>query len=330
MPLDWKPFVDFVHRHQHFLVTTHVRPDGDALGSQLALSEALTSLGKRVSRVVPGRMPPVYEFLDPQKQIEAFTPPGDHLKQCDAILIVDTGTWTQLPGLADVIKASPAEKFVIDHHQTQDTIGERIVDTTSESCGRLVHEAIKALGVPISESLAQFLFIAVATDAGLRWHANTSPATLNLAVELWNRGARPTDAYERIYQTNSVARLHLRARVLARLTTTAGGRIGYSEVHADDYTATGAIPPDTEDLINYPRTVAGVDLAMMFMEQPDGAIKVSFRSRDPIDVAALAEQFGGGGHKRAAGATLTTPLAQARDKVLAAAVKVLETGEVRK
>src|SRR5437870_1658495 len=100
MPLDWKPFVDFVHRHQHFLVTTHVRPDGDALGSQLAMSEALASLGKRVSRVVPGRMPPVYEFLDPKKQVAAFTPPGDHLNQCDAILIVDTGTWTQLPGLA--------------------------------------------------------------------------------------------------------------------------------------------------------------------------------------------------------------------------------------
>ncbi len=324
MVIDWSPFTAFVQRHNHFLVTTHTRPDGDALGSQLALAEALESLGKKVARVIPSQLPPRYEILDPDKHIMAFGGPTDYLRQCDAILVVDTGTWNQLAGVADFIRNSPAEKFVIDHHQTQDNLGgNRIVDTSSESCGRLAYEAIRALGVTITPTMANNLFMAVATDTGWFRHTNTNAATMTLAAELIEAGAKPTELYEWIYETNTKPRLALRGRSLSRLATMANDRIAWSEIYIKDYADTGAIPLDTEDLINDPRSLAGTVIALLFIEQPDGQIKISFRSKEPVDVAKLAEQFGGGGHKRAAGATQDGPLPAARDKVLAAAVAAL-------
>ncbi len=324
MIIDWSPFTAFVQRHKHFLVTTHTRPDGDALGSQLAVAEALESLGKKVARVIPSRLPPRYEILDPDRHIKAYGGPTDYLRQCDAILVVDTGTWNQLAGVADFIRSSPAEKFVIDHHQTQDNLGgNRIVDTSSESCGRLACEAIRALDVAITPTMANNLFMAVATDTGWFRHTNTKAATMTLAAELIEAGAKPTELYEWIYETNTKPRLALRGRSLSRLATMANDRIAWSEIYIKDYADTGAIPLDTEDLINDPRSLAGTVIALLFIEQPDGQIKISFRSKEPVDVAKLAEQFGGGGHKRAAGATQDGPLPVTRDKVLAAAVAAL-------
>jgi phosphoesterase RecJ-like protein len=324
MALDWSPFVAFVHRHERFLITTHTRPDGDALGSQLAMAEALESIGKTALRVIPSRLPPRYDFLDPGRHIMAFGGPTDFLRQCDAILVLDTGTWSQLASLADFIRNSPAEKFVIDHHQTQDELGGgRFVDTDSESCGRLVWEAIRALDVDITPTMANHLFMAVSTDTGWFRHTNTSAATMTLAAVLITAGAKPTELYDSIYETNTKCRLALRGRALSRLATMDDNRIAWSEIYSKDYTDTGAIPLDTEDLINDPRSLAGNMLALLFIEQPDGQIKISFRSKEPVDVAKLAEQFGGGGHKRAAGATLPGPLPAARDKVLAAATAAM-------
>lgn len=325
MPLDWSPFVEFVHRHQRFLVTTHTRPDGDALGSQLALAEALESLGKKVERVIPSRMPPRYEFMDPIKRVVAFVPPaGPHLKDCDAIVVVDTGTWNQLASLADFVRASSAETFVIDHHQTQDDLrGGRHVDTSSESCGRLVYQAIAALNVPISPTMADNLFIAVATDTGWFRHSNTVSATMALAGELIAAGAKPTSSFERIYECNSLGRLRLMGLALDRLQVRANGQLAWTEVYVPDYDATGAIPPDTEDLINYPRSIAGVEIAVMLIEQREGGVKVSFRSQSRVDVAKLAEKFSGGGHKRAAGATISGTMAEVRDRVLQEAERCL-------
>src|SRR6516164_4894421 len=154
--LDWTPFVDLVKRHQRFLVTTHIRPDPDGLGSQLGLAEALQHLGKEVRMVIASTWPPRYNFLDPEpKRIKRFTPPGDDLRDVDAVIVVDTGTWNQLGEFAPFLKSLSAKKVVIDHHPTQDDLGAiRFVDTSSESSGRLVYEAIGALGVPVTPVMA--------------------------------------------------------------------------------------------------------------------------------------------------------------------------------
>jgi phosphoesterase RecJ-like protein len=324
MPLDWGPFVDLVRRHSRFLLTTHVRPDGDGLGSMLALAEALERLGKQAQLAIASSFPVRYAFLDPEKRITHFTLPGDDFRAVDAALVLDTGTWNQLGVFGPFFKALPAAKAVIDHHPTQDDLGAvRFVDTTAEATGRLVYEAVRALDVPLSATSAEALLTAVAMDTGWFRHSNTTAETFALASELVQAGARPDVLYDRLFEQSSLPRLKLIGLVLERLQVTARGQIAYTEIHRGDYEATGAQPQETEDLVNYTRSLAGVEVGLFFMEQPRGGVKVSFRSRARVDVRLVAEQFGGGGHRLASGATLEVSLEEARRRVLDAVKSAL-------
>jgi phosphoesterase RecJ-like protein len=166
------------------------------------------------------------------------------------------------------------------------------------------------------------LFAALATDTGWFRHKNTSAATLELAAKLTQAGADPNYLHDQIYDQNTAARLNLLGLVLERLRVVHQGKIAFSEVHKDDYAKTGAIPQDTEDAVAYTRSVNGVEVGILFLEQPAGGIKVSFRSRH-VDIGKVAESFGGGGHKLAAGATLQAPMADAQARVLDAVRKAL-------
>jgi phosphoesterase RecJ-like protein len=324
MPLDWSPLVDLVRRHQTFLLVTHVRPDADGLGSQLALADALAAMGKSARVVIPSNLPPRYAFLNtPQAPVEQFEPPGDRFRNVDAVVVMDTGTWNQLAEFGDFLRTLDVPKAVVDHHRTQDDLGAvRFVDTSAEATGRLAYELIRALGVPVSPRAAHMLFMAVALDTGWFRHSNTTAATFELAAELVRLGADPTVLFEQLFEAAPVARLKLVGLALSRLQVRAGGRVAYTEVYLQDYPATGAVPGDTEDLINYPRSVEGVEVALLFIEQADGGTKVSFRSK-AVDVSKLAERFGGGGHRLASGARAPGPLPQVREAVLRAVEEAL-------
>jgi phosphoesterase RecJ-like protein len=320
--LDWTPFVDLVKRHQRFLVTTHVRPDPDGLGSQRGLAGALEHLGKDVRMVIASAYPPRYDFLNPDKRIKRFAPPGDELRDVEVAIVVDTGTWNQLGDFGPFLKSLNAKKIVIDHHPTQDDLGAvRFVDTSAEASGRLVHEVIGALGVPLTPAVANYLFAAVATDTGWFRHSNTSAATFALAGKLEEAGANPTELYNIIYEKSTLPRKKLMGLVLDRLQVIVEGRgIVHSEIRRADYAATGAIPSDTEDLVNLLRGIGEVEV--LFMEQPEGGIKVSFRS-DRANVGKVAESFGGGGHRLASGAIVQGNLEDAKKRVLDAVIAAL-------
>ncbi len=325
MPLDWTPFVDIVRPRQRFLLTTHVRPDGDGLGSMLALADVLSRQGKTARLVVASSLPPRYDFLDPGRQVRRFELPGAEYRDAEAVVVLDTGAWGQLGDFGTFLRSLTVPKVVIDHHLTQDDLGAvRLVDATAEATGRLVFEAATALGAPLSAGAAHALFVALAMDTGWFRHSNTTPATFALAARLEEAGARPTEAYEQLFERNTLGRLRLTGLVLERLTTAHGDRIAFTEIHKGDYAATGALPQDSEDLVNYTRSLDGVEVGLFFMEQPRGGVKVSFRSRSRIDVARIAETFGGGGHRLASGATLPDPLDEARTRVLAAVAAALD------
>ena len=318
MPVDWSPLVEFLRRHDRPLLMTHVRPDADGLGSQLGLADALRALGKRPRVMIASKLPPRYAFLDPGRTVIEDFHTAANVAECDCVVVLDTGTWNQLDDFGDWLKQSPVPRAVIDHHRTQDDLGGlAFVDTGAEAAGRLAHEIIVALGVPVSPAAANHLFMALATDTGWFRHANTTPATFALAGELVRLGANPTRLYELLYDSAPLARLKLAGVALDRLQVRAAGRVAFTEIVLADYPATGSVPGDTEDLINYPRAVEGVEVALVFIEQLDGGTKVSFRSR-AVDVSKLAERFGGGGHKLASGARDPRPLAAVREEVLAA------------
>jgi phosphoesterase RecJ-like protein len=322
MPLDWSPLVDFLRAHERPLLMSHVGPDADALGSQLALRDALLAIGKKPRVAISSKLLPRYEFLDPGRQVIEDFKPADFADR-DCAVVLDTGTWNQLADFGKWLKASPLPRAVVDHHRTQDDLGGlQLVDVSAEATGRLVYEIIGALGAPMSADAAHYLFMAIATDTGWFRHPNATPPTFALCGELVAAGARPTEIYERLYEAAPLSRFKLTAAALQRLTLVGGGKIGYTEILLADYTATGAIPGDTGDLIDYPRSVEGVEIALLFTEQVDGGTKISFRARS-ADVSKLAEQFGGGGHRLASGAKVMKPLPEVRAAVLAAAEQLL-------
>jgi phosphoesterase RecJ-like protein len=309
------------------LLTTHIRPDGDGIGSIKALGRVLEQQGKEVQLVIASSMPPRYNFLDPDGKIEHFEPPGERWRNAEAVLVLDTGTWNQLGSFGPFLKTLTAAKVVIDHHPTQDDLGGiRLVDTTAEATGRLVYEAITTLGAALTPETANDLFVAIAMDTGWFRHSNASSAAFALASKLVAAGARPEVLYEHLFEQSTLSRLKLTGLVLERMQVAHDGQVAYSEVRRADYAAIGATPQDTEDLVNFTRSVLGVEVGLFFMEQPRGGVKVSFRSRARVDVARLAEQFGGGGHRLASGAIVEGTLDEARARVLAAVAAALDAG----
>jgi bifunctional oligoribonuclease and PAP phosphatase NrnA len=324
MSIDWTPFVELVHKHQRFLLMTHVRPDGDALGSELGLADALAQLGKSVRIVIASPLPPRYHFLDSASRIERFNPADPGFRETDVVIIVDTGTWNQLGDFGPFLQTLNVPKVVIDHHRTQDDLGAlRLVDVTAEACGRLICDAARALGTQPSVEGASALYMALATDTGFFRHSSVKASTYVLAGELVAAGANPTEIYRNLFERNTLARWKLVGRVLDRLSLLAQGRVAFTRVYLADYESTGAIPMDTEELTEYPRSIDGVEVGLVFIEQPAGGIKVSFRSRESVDVSRLAEQFGGGGHRQASGAALNLTMDEAVEKVTRAVLNSL-------
>jgi phosphoesterase RecJ-like protein len=283
------------------------------------MADALGKLGKQVRMVVASNLPPRYDFLNPDGAVAVFHLPGDAYADAEVIIVLDTGTWNQIGDFGKFMQSLDRPKVVIDHHPTQDDLGGlRFVDTTAEATGRLVFEAAQALGVPLSERSANDLFTAVAMDTGWFRHSNTSPATFTLAADLTRAGARPAILYDQLFEHNTLPRLKLMGRVLERMQLEADGKIAWTDVRRADFAETGALPQDSEDLIGFTRSISGVEVGLLFVEQPRGITKISFRSRSRVDVGRIAEQFGGGGHRLASGAKLEAPLDEARARVLAA------------
>jgi len=322
MPVDWPAFVEIVQKHQRFLLTCHQRPDCDALGSELGLAGMLDALGKEVRIVNPHPTPPNLAFIDPQRRIEAIgvdVQVAELFDVADVLIILDTSSWAQLGDMGEVVRATNAVRVVIDHHIKGDDVGAlEFKNTSAEAAGRLVAEVAEHLEVTITPEIATSLFAAIATDTGWFRFNSTTPETYDWASKLTAAGASPADIFEKLYEQDSLGRIKLRGRILERFETRCNGRLAYTHVRNVDFEETGALASDTEDVINMGLAIAGTDAAVILVEQPQGGFKISFRSRCKMDCSEVAAQFGGGGHKAAAGAFINEPFEQAQSKVLAA------------
>jgi phosphoesterase RecJ-like protein len=317
--MDWTRFCELIRGNQRFVLVSHIRPDCDALGSELAMAQVLESLGKQV-RIVNGQATPaLFAFIDPQRRVQAIgvdVQPAE-LADADVIMVLDTSAWAQLGPMADVLRATKAKKIVLDHHVSGDDLGAEVFkDTTAEATGHLVVQAADQLGVALTAAIAEPALAAIATDTGWFRFNSTTGATMRVAGRLVDAGAVPQKLYTALYEQDTLARVQLRGRILARTQTDLDGRLVYTAVLAEDFQATGALPNDTEDVINLTLAISGTEVAVIFVELRNGTFKLSFRSRSGVDCSKLAEQFGGGGHKAAAGASIDGPYDRAAPLVL--------------
>lgn len=307
----------------------HTNPDGDSIGSSLALGLALESLGRRVSYIYEDDFPEQFKFLrGAEKFISAEQAAELHRAGTPAF------RGALLPDIAQDDRLGEALPFAreipfwvnIDHHPTNPGFGDAYwVDADHPCTGTMVQEIIEDLGVDPDPPMAEALYAALLTDTGSFAYSNTTAAALRQAADLVEAGARPHIVASRVYNNLTLPGLRLLSSALAGIRWEArpGGGLAWMTVTRpmlEESGAAGAVP---DGLVNYPRKIAGTELAALFFEQEDGSVRVSLRAKDRTDVGALAARFGGGGHARAAGCTVAGPLETAREKVLAAARETL-------
>lgn len=306
------------------VVTTHIRPDADAIGSAAALRLSATAAGRHCRVVIPDAVPQRYTFLS------GDDPPGGPADfaalaaEADRVVVVDTCTFMQLDPLAEALRPLRGKTVVIDHHATADDVAAVIWrDPSAAAAGVMVAELLEALDWPIPLPAGEALAAAIYTDTGWLRHPNTDARALGVITRLLEIGVRPGALYAKLYQSDRPERLGLLAAALASLELHAGGRVATVALTGADFDRTGAARDETEDFVNEPMRIGSVEASAMLVEQPGGEVRVSLRGKGAVDVAALARTFGGGGHTQAAGCTVAGDIASVRRLVVAACAAAL-------
>lgn len=309
-----------IHTGQHFIVCGHARPDGDSLGSVLAMAAALRALGKAGVRTASVDPPPSsLADLPGMSALDVV----DHVDAANAtVIVMESGSLarTGITGLdAGVV-------INIDHHLGNTGFGQVTwFDESAAACGEMVADLIDALGVTWTTDIATNLYIAILTDTGSFRHSHLSARTFELARRCVERGADPVDLYRQAYDSYSVGRLRLMGELLHTMALEAAGRIAVLTLTPDVHDRTGSTPDESDGLVNLPFTAQSVCIVLLLRADADGQSRVSLRSRGDVDIRVVAQQFGGGGHRNASGFTSEAPLDALRAQLLPLLVDALAT-----
>jgi phosphoesterase RecJ-like protein len=307
-------------------LTTHVNADGDGCGSVLALWHLLTAQGVRAAITNPTPFPERYQFLlEGAERADKTAAAVKHLERADAIVVLDISDVGRLGHLGRVIDNSTAPVICVDHHSSAGTLpaGPRLVDDTACATGELIYDIAQSCGWKMSSAAARGLYVAIMTDTGGFRFSNTTPRALRVAAYLLAKGVDPEEMYRRVYASESEGRIRLIAEVLETLVVELDRGLAWVTVPRGALERHGLSPDDLEGVVEFPRSVRGVRLALLFRSLANGRVKVSFRSKGDVDAAQLAERFGGGGHRKAAGASVAGQMSEVQEVVLAAARSVL-------
>jgi len=300
--------------HQRFVILSHVRPDGDALGSELALGLSLKNLGKDVRIWNEEGMLEKYSFLP---RANLLTKPPAEPEDVDVVVALDTAIQNRLGNTVAAIKS--AEVWVnIDHHPSNPGYGDLVyIDPSAPATGQIVFELLKTQNFPIDRDIATNLYVAISTDTGSFQYPNTTARTFEIAAELVRAGVNVGQISQRTYENYPRRRVELLRELLGTMRFDANDRVASFKLSVATAKKLGVVPEDNEGLIDHLRAIRGVIVAIFFEELSDGKVRVSMRSKnDQVNVCAICEKFGGGGHVLAAGARVKGTLAEVEKKIL--------------
>jgi phosphoesterase RecJ-like protein len=295
---------DAIRQRQRFVITSHVRPDGDAIGSSLAMAFALRALGKDVRVVSRDQPPPPMQVFPGVSDIEVtdrVEDPGD------AVIVMESGDLTRT-GVQGLDRG-----FVIniDHHLGNTMYGAlNWFDLSAAACGEMVFDLVQELGIPLTKEIATHVYIAILTDTGSFHYSSISPRTFDICRQCMEAGVDPPAVARSIFDSNNLGRLKLFGAVLSQMELDPTGRLATVYVDYKLAAECGGTYEDTEGLINLPLTVKEIQAVVFFKENGPDDWRVSMRSKGDVDINAVAKQFGGGGHKNASGCSATGPIAQ--------------------
>jgi phosphoesterase RecJ-like protein len=289
------------------VITSHVNPDGDSLGCELSLARFLKKLGKSVTILNHNETPKFYEFLDPNKELNKFNADihQNIILNAEVIIIVDTNQSDRLRSLEPYVLKSKAVKVIIDHHLEAGNFADHyLIDEDATSTAEILYNLLLSINSKIiNHSIAQPLYTAIMTDTGSFRFPRTDTETHQIISELLQHDVDPTEVYSKVYESWSLGRMLLLGEILDSMKTIYDGKLAYIVATQKMFEQTGTKEVETDNFTNYPMSVEGVVVGLLFNEIDDG-IKISFRSKGDIPINELAKEFGGGGHKNAAGARL--------------------------
>ncbi len=292
------------------LISVHKSPDGDALGSQLALFFALEALGKRVVAWNLDPVPEVYRFLPGSDKIRTGPVEGKY----DALVVLDADP----PRTGLFARGYPADRLInIDHHVTNPAEWELTwLDPAASATGEMVHDLVRTMGAPITKEIALTLYTSIFTDTGSFRYSSTSARSMRIAADMIEAGAEPWLVTENVYESFAYRRLKLLGSILSDMERSEDGTIAWAVATEELYHQYGATAEDTENFVNFIRSVKGVEVAVLFRQISEKEYKVSLRSKGRVDVTKPAVALGGGGHKNAAGCTVLGSFDQVKSKVI--------------
>lgn len=316
--------LDLLRSGRRFLLCGHVRPDGDCLGSQVALARVLTAMGKDVWIQNADAPEPRYDYLASEVKFGVYT--GGDLPRHDVSVLLDFCELSRTGAMEPALAAHASKKLVIDHHVPPGAPwwDEAYVDVRASATGLLVRRIAAQLGVKLDAAAARGVFTSLVTDTGWFKYSNTDTETLTAAAEMTALGVVPNVVYSALHQRQPLGHPPALARAIERLEYFADGRLAVVDIPLGPEDS-GAL--DTDEVLDILRAVERVEVVLLLREVPTGGVKLSARSKSDFDVHALARQFGGGGHKKASGATISgSSIADVRTRLVAAAVDALAAG----
>jgi phosphoesterase RecJ-like protein len=294
-----------------FLISVHVSPDGDALGSQLALMLALKKLKKTVTVHNLDPVPDIYRFLPYADAIKSGRPLGGRY---DAYVVLDAE-----PLRTGLFAGSyPADTLInIDHHVTNSSSWPYTwLDPAASATGEMIYKVIQRLGVVMERDIALCLYTAIFTDTGSFRYSNTTPESMRISAALLEAGADPWLVTENVYESFAYRRLKLLGKVLSGMERSKDGRIAWVVVTDELYQQTGTTAEDTDNFVNFVRSTKGVEVAVLFRQTGAAQYKISLRSKGRVDLSGLSQSFGGGGHKNAAGGMMDGTIEEVKERAL--------------
>ena len=311
--------IDFLTRTRRFIITSHETPDADAIGSECALFRALRGLGREAMILNADPTPRKLAFLDPGKIIQVLERkdqlPADIGEY--SLVMLDTNDAQNIGQIASLVLPRVREHFIIDHHELEeDLLAGNFIQKSASSTAEILYQLLREMDVPIDAEMAQALFTGIVYDTGSFIYPKTTSLTFEIARDLVAKGVRPNVVYSKLYESNSISALILQTRVLATLELFFANHVSLLTMTREMVVNSGANYDEADQLINIPLKSEDIRVSVFFKQNPAGLLRCSLRSKDNINVAEIAQFFGGGGHRTAAGFKCRDTLEKTKQIVL--------------
>ena len=314
----YEQIIDIINKSSKIAVTSHVQPDGDNVGSSLALCLALKKQGKETTFVIDDNIPEVYRYLKGAREVERLFSFED--LDYDLVIAMDCGDLERLGKVKQL--AEKTRLINIDHHISNTKFAEiNLVEENASATAEITYKLIKSMGIFIDKDIAECIYTGIVTDTGMFQYSNTSEETHSIAAELIIAGVSPSDIFKKVYQNSPKEKVLLMKEALKSLEFFNDDMVTCISISKSQIDNIAKEDLDTEGIVNLARDIEGVEVAVFFKERESNIVKASLRSKSYVDVCIIAKDFGGGGHIRAAGCTISGSLEQAKQQILQAIQK---------